>query len=142
MALVSFPNSDPVSVTTEIGVKAPRSSSPDPVFTEKPAAELVFFKATDTAQQRLGKASEILDAAITTLEDRAASRDVSQERSMARTVEIFNAIGNCQLSELDGWMFMVALKIARSCQGAINPDDFIDLAGYSALAGECAINSS
>jgi hypothetical protein len=117
-------------------------SFPDSIPTEPPAKELVFFAPTDTAQQRLYKASEILDAAISTLKDRAASRDTPKERSMGRAVEIFNAISPRKLSEIDGWMFMIALKIARSSQGRANLDDFVDLAGYSALAGECAINSS
>jgi len=85
-------------------------------------------------------ASEILLAAESALKDRAALRDQDRERSMKRTVEIFNAISHLRLTELDGWMFMVALKIGRSCQGVHHPDDFIDLAGYAALAGECVLN--
>ena len=31
---------------------------------------------------------------------------------------------------------MVLLKTARTKTGAYNPDDFIDMAGYSVIAGE------
>ncbi len=73
------------------------------------------------------------------LEDRAASRDSEAgERSMARTVAIFNAASGHRLSEREGWLFMVALKIARSQGGGHNPDDYEDLAAYAALFGECA----
>jgi hypothetical protein len=56
---------------------------------------------------------------------------------MARTVDVFNAITGQELSELDGWKFMIALKLARSAQGSFHEDDYVDLCGYAALAGEC-----
>lgn len=78
-----------------------------------------------------------LDSAISTISQRAASRDQDHERSMARTVDVFNAITGMSLSELDGWKFMIALKLARSAQGSFHEDDYVDLCGYAALAGEC-----
>lgn len=35
-------------------------------------------------------------------------------------------------------MMMALLKIARTKAGAVNPDDYIDLAGYAGVAGEIA----
>lgn len=85
-----------------------------------------------TAQNILLKAREHL-------QDRAASRDSDDgERSMARTVAIFNAATGLTMSEAEGWLFMIALKIARSQAGGYAPDDYEDLAAYSALLGECA----
>lgn len=40
-------------------------------------------------------------------------------------------------SELDGWIFMCVLKLARGTAGEPYLDDFSDLAGYGALGGEC-----
>lgn len=82
-------------------------------------------------------APSILLKAREHLQDRAASRDSDGERSMARTVAIFNAATGLTMSEAEGWLFMLALKIARSQAGGYNADDFEDLTAYGALLGEC-----
>lgn len=45
--------------------------------------------------------------------------------------------GDKRLTELEGWLFMCCLKMARATAGRNHLDDFTDLAGYAALAGEC-----
>lgn len=80
----------------------------------------------------------IIQHAGAAMRSRAAERDQAAERSMARTVAIYNAMTGAGMSELDGWRFMLALKLARSAQGACRLDDYVDLAAYAALAGECA----
>ncbi len=85
----------------------------------------------------LQSAHSFLEEAGKTLRDRAALRDAPKgERSMARTVAIFNAWTASNLSEQDGWRFMIALKQAREIQGKFNRDDYVDLAAYSGLLGE------
>lgn len=82
-------------------------------------------------------APDILRQAAQTIDDRAAERDLEQERSMGRTVAAFNSLSGYNLSERDGWLFMVILKAARATSTPTgNPDDYIDLAAYGALAGE------
>lgn len=85
-------------------------------------------------------ASEILSAGADTISNRAASRDDNKtaERSMASTVNAFNAMYGTNLTETQGWMFMVFLKAARARQGDLNMDDYLDGASYFALAGESA----
>jgi len=86
-----------------------------------------------------GVAPKLLDDAAQALRDRAVTRDAEDgERSMARTVAIFNAMTGQNLTELEGWRFMISLKLARGMQGQAHLDDYVDLAGYAALAGECA----
>ncbi len=63
------------------------------------------------------------------------------ERSMEQTVKLFEALTGNKLSELDGWRFLICLKLARSTTGKPKRDSYVDLAGYSALAGECALDS-
>lgn len=90
-------------------------------------------------------APAILALGAAALQERAASRDQpTGERSMSRTVEMFNAYagGDRRMSETDGWMFMVFLKAARAAQGKVNEDDYVDGAAYFALAGESATRSS
>lgn len=81
----------------------------------------------------------ILGQARDHLSERAATYDApAGERSMAKTVAIFNAATGRGMSVRDGWLFMLALKVARSTQGGYNSDDFEDMAAYSALYGEQA----
>lgn len=84
------------------------------------------------------KAPDILRKSISHMEQRAASRDQAEgERSMARTVQAFNALTGHSLTERDGWVFMVQLKMARACTTQVGvPDDYEDGAAYVALAGE------
>lgn len=87
-------------------------------------------------------APDILIAAADAISDRASLRDQPNgERSMARAVASFNAIYGTDITELQGWQFMVLLKMARSVAGRVNVDDFTDAAAYAALAGECAQRS-
>lgn len=82
------------------------------------------------------KADQILEAGIKAMADRAASRDLPQERSMARTVKAYNALTGHNLSEHDGWLFLAIVKAARATAGKFNLDDYVDGAAYFALAGE------
>lgn len=85
-------------------------------------------------------ADELLREAADVIAQRGQLRDIAPgERSMARAVESFNALvgGDKRLTELEGWLFMCCLKMARATAGRNHLDDFTDLAGYAALAGEC-----
>lgn len=82
-------------------------------------------------------AADILREAAAVIEQRATLRDLPNgERSMARAVQSYNALTGSTLSELDGWIFMCVLKMARATAGKPHIDDFTDLAGYAALAAE------
>lgn len=86
----------------------------------------------------------ILTDAAMTLKQRGVDYDgkgyAGGERSMAQTVELFKALTGIELSEQDGWRFMLCLKLARSTTGKPKRDTYVDLAGYAALLGECALN--
>jgi hypothetical protein len=83
-------------------------------------------------------ASAILSEAAATIQGRAAERDVAQERSMATTVKLFNEITDHDLTEYEGWLFMVCLKLSRNRQGTMtfNRDHLLDGMAYMALALE------
>ena len=88
-----------------------------------------------------------LEKAVKEMKDRAAQRDTSSdkgkegERSMAATVKAFNALTGYNITEENGWEFMILLKLVRGRQGSFREDDYTDAAAYSALLGECASNS-
>ena len=42
------------------------------------------------------------------------------------------------LTEVDVAQMMVLLKLSRTQTGAYNPDDYVDMVGYAAIAGELA----
>ncbi len=84
-------------------------------------------------------APEFLQKALDAISNRAAERDQEQERSMARCVNVFNALTDHALSEREGWMFMVCLKAVRAQAGRLQLDDYVDGGAYFALAGESAV---
>ena len=82
-------------------------------------------------------AVSFLESGVRILGERAALRDQpGGERSMAKTVAIFNAWTGNNLSVEDGWRFMIALKQAREISGFFNEDDYEDGCNYFALLGE------
>ena len=85
-------------------------------------------------------ALDLLEKAAATMRERSVERDVEAERSMARTVRSFNAQFGTNMTEYQGWMFMVHLKLARAEGGNFREDDYLDAAAYIALAGECRGN--
>lgn len=84
------------------------------------------------------EAPELLNKGAKALADRASSRDVKKERSMKATVQAFNVMFDKDLTEEQGWMFLVFLKASRSKGGNYREDDYVDGASYFALAGEAA----
>lgn len=83
----------------------------------------------------------LLTEAAETIGARAAERDVESERSMVRCVAAFNVMFGKDITEEQGWLFMVLLKMSRSTVGH-RRDDFSDGASYFGLAGECALNQT
>ena len=86
------------------------------------------------------KADQILRAGLDTLVQRGVKRDQPDgERSMPRIVRVFEAITGIRLTEREGLLFMVSMKLVREGRGAPDADDYIDLVNYVALAGEAAL---
>jgi hypothetical protein len=84
------------------------------------------------------EAPALLEKAAATMRERSAERDTEKERAMARTVALFNAaFPVLGITEYQGWMFMLFLKMARAHGGNFREDDYLDMAAYAALAGEC-----
>ena len=84
-------------------------------------------------------APDFLERGAQHMRDRAAQRDKPDgERSMARAVAAFNAQEGTNLTEEQGWRFMVQLKYSRACAGVFVSDDYEDMAAYAGLAGESA----
>lgn len=89
------------------------------------------------------EAHKFLETAVKEMVDRAVQRDSTGtgERSMASTVKAFNSLTGKDLTEKEGWEFMIMLKLVRGRQGSFRLDDYVDAAAYSALLGECASNA-
>lgn len=84
-------------------------------------------------------APAFLEKGAAHMRNRAEQRDAPNgERSMAKTVAAFNAIYDTNLSEEQGWFFMVLLKQVRAAHGIFVADDYEDAAAYCGLAGEAA----
>ena len=88
----------------------------------------------------MNTAQHILHRAADLIQQRAEQRDQANgEKSMAKTVQAFNAIYDTELTEVQGWHFMELLKMVRSAYGVYTPDDFNDKVAYAALAAEAAV---
>lgn len=84
-------------------------------------------------------AGSILHAGLGHMEDRAATYDAEQgERSMGKTVTMFNTLYGFELTEEQGWAFMELLKLVRTSQGDYRQDNYEDGAAYMGLMGEAA----
>lgn len=83
-------------------------------------------------------AVDFLSAAGAIQEARAGEYDQpGGERSMAKTVAMFNVATGADLSESDGWLFMVFLKITRDQSRAnCHLDACKDLVSYGSLYAE------
>lgn len=89
-------------------------------------------------QEKNTSASKLLEEALFCLIDRASERDAEAERSMKACVNAFNTMYGTNLTEVQGWLFMVFLKLSRAKQGKLRLDDYIDASAYCSLAGEAA----
>lgn len=102
----------------------------------------VFCGARDPDMSCRMDAPAILARGIEAMRERGreyrGNSSEERERHMADIVAIFNRLRPAApLSEFDGWMFMVCLKLVRAAAGA-SLDTFVDGAAYFALAGEAA----
>lgn len=91
--------------------------------------------------QTVNHPSHILTTAEKTISQRASDRDTETERSMAAIVNAFNAIHGTNLTEAQGWNFMVILKIKRAFTGRYKEDDHVDMAAYVALCSEAMLDA-
>lgn len=84
----------------------------------------------------------ILDKAAEHMKERASTYDKPQgERSMAKTVEIFNIHHGTSLTEAQGWHFMQILKDVRLfSRDQYHADSAEDCVAYAALKAE-ALNA-
>jgi hypothetical protein len=83
-------------------------------------------------------AQSFLTAAGQVMAERGRQYDLpGGERSMARTVQAFNAITRRELSASDGWLLMLLLKQARlfQCPG-LHYDSAMDAVAYASLLAE------
>ena len=83
-------------------------------------------------------ATEYLRQATVIQENRAKEYDTpGGERSMASIVGAFNVLFDKNLTETEGWQFMVLLKMRRQHSAPTHHEDSaLDEVSYSALAAE------
>jgi len=99
---------------------------------------VALWNETDTPPSPEVSAIGILSSARSHMEDRALTYDSPEgERSMARTVEVFNLFHGTELTEAQGWHFMQILKDVRLfANNGYHSDSAEDCTAYSALKAE------
>ena len=86
---------------------------------------------------------QILEEARNMLATRGQEYDHEdkRERNMGRAVCAFNALLGSNMTEEEGWLFMLILKLARVTDSDFrHHDSLLDAICYSALMMECAEN--
>ena len=88
-------------------------------------------------------AIEFLERAADLMLERGLEYDKQDgERSMAQTVAAFNVMTGNILSEQDGWLFMLVLKLVRQQQSdQWHQDSSEDAIAYAALMAESWANA-
>lgn len=108
----------------------------DPEFTERAIAALGTTDSPKTPSDYLRQAADTLD-------ERGKQYDATgSERSMEKTVAIFNMLTGNSLSTAEGWQFMKVLKDVRlwSNTTEVHADSIVDNLGYTALLAEETIS--
>lgn len=85
------------------------------------------------------RAPDLLRKASDLMDERGKQYDKPEgERSMAGVMQAFNAITGRDLTEQDGWLIMLLLKMKRQWQNPSKPhqDSLEDAIAYAALLGE------
>ncbi len=100
------------------------------------------YPAPETPQDTsstIGYVSGVLEQAAEEVGGRATTYDSPQgEESMPKTVQMFNALYDKDLTPEQGWQFMAILKMVRSSQGEFKRDNYVDEAAYAAFACKAA----
>lgn len=112
---------------------------PFPAVEVPDEATKAFIRELNREQEpKRESAHGFLEEGSKAMKHRASLRDAEDgERTAAQIAKVFNAITGHEISEADAWMFLICLKIVRSRNGKYNRDDYVDLAAYSGLLGEC-----
>ena len=109
----------------------PIISWPNPDTVTPPNPPIQF-----TAPQMLKRASDLMV-------ERAVQYDSPEgERSMEKITNAFSAITGKNITESEGWMFMVLLKLVRDNTRTLGHQDSCeDLIAYSSLYGESRLTN-
>ena len=121
--LISYSYTENPTESFEIGVK-----------------ELYEFFEPKNTKDDTPKAVQILNEAMAAMAERGQSYDTNGdgvERSMGKVVDMFNTLTGHELTEEQGWDFMILLKLVRASQG-YKADNYVDGSAYFSLAGEAA----
>lgn len=106
-------------------------------------AQAYFYKVDQVADEPKGKTpSDWLREAAATLDERGKQYDsTGSERSMEKTVGVFNLLTGNNLTTAEGWQFMKCLKDVRlwSQTDQAHVDSIVDNLGYTALLAEEAV---
>ena len=98
--------------------------------------DILVETAKNKDEERPATRGEILDTAKENVCDGRPQEYGGPENSFARIAALWSAYKGHTYTAHDVAMMMALLKIARTQGGKYNPDNYIDMAGYAACAGE------
>jgi hypothetical protein len=96
---------------------------------------MVDFQRTDELAGQGMTADTVLETALGVVRHREQQHG-TKSLVLTRIAQFWSSYTGVPLDASDAAAMMILLKIARMQYGEVNPDDYVDAAGYSALAGE------
>jgi len=126
---------NPVILETAAAVRAVNKHDPDHTWR---VGDTCYWVPSDTPKHSPETASQFLRSADAILTERGTNYDNPQgERSMGKTVAVFNIITGHNITEAEGWLFMQGLKDVRQWTApTYHQDSAEDSVAYSALKAE------
>ena len=82
------------------------------------------------------KREEILSEAARLVSSDREEQHGNPSEGFAATAMVWSAIIGHPVSPAQVPLCLIGLKLVRANSGKANPDDFVDIGGYSSLAGE------
>ena len=82
------------------------------------------------------KASETLETAASLVSGDRAKKHGDAQENHDKIAKLWSAYLGKNLDAHDVACLMILLKVARTQSGETNPDNYIDICGYGAIAGE------
>lgn len=80
--------------------------------------------------------NDILETAKTIVNGKRESQYGAPENSFNNIARLWSVYLGCDLESSDVANLMVLMKVARNMNGVYKADNWVDMAGYSALGGE------
>lgn len=98
----------------------------------------IKWQSSGTEPKKKTTRAEILETAIKMVDGSRNHDHGEPENNFETIANLWSIYTGKELCSEDVAIMMILLKVARIASGKYNPDNYVDIAGYAACAGEIA----